>query len=205
MTARTDSPSAAVRIRVMKRDRFQCTYCGVPGTDAELEIDHIVPVARGGSHHMSNLTTACRSCNQSKSDGVLTPKRAARAHMSNGLVGIFLHTFKDGRIEWQGRIIGVDGDICLVQLFGWFHGDPTNVVPIKKAEIYSERCRLYADEETWRTAATSESRKEPQSSPRQEVSDRIDELIAKARIEILSGDEKQELRTCQLRSRNLDA
>lgn len=59
-------PSAAVRIRVMKRDRFTCTYCGVSGQDAELEVDHIIPVAKGGSHHISNLTTACRNCNQSK-------------------------------------------------------------------------------------------------------------------------------------------
>jgi hypothetical protein len=68
VTKRTLGPSAAVRIRVMKRDRFRCTYCGTPGTDAELEVDHIIAFARGGSHHMSNLTTACRRCNQSKGD-----------------------------------------------------------------------------------------------------------------------------------------
>ncbi len=67
--ARGDGPSAAVRIRVMKRDRFRCTYCGAPGTDVELEIDHIIAVARGGSHHISNLTTACRNCNQTKGAG----------------------------------------------------------------------------------------------------------------------------------------
>jgi 5-methylcytosine-specific restriction protein A len=77
MTKRTDGPSAAVRIRVMKRDRFQCTYCGAPGTDVELEVDHIISVARGGSHHMSNLTTACRDCNQAKGAGE-PPKRAAK-------------------------------------------------------------------------------------------------------------------------------
>jgi hypothetical protein len=65
-THRRDGPSAEVRIRVYKRDRFRCTYCGVAGTDAELEVDHIVPVAGGGSHHISNLTTACRACNQKK-------------------------------------------------------------------------------------------------------------------------------------------
>lgn len=63
---RNDSPSAAVILRVFKRDRFQCTYCGAPGTDAELQADHIIAVSKGGSHHISNLTTACRVCNQSK-------------------------------------------------------------------------------------------------------------------------------------------
>src|ERR1700731_2001398 len=69
MTQRLESPSAAVRIRAMKRDRFRCTYCGAPGTHAELEVDHIIPCSKGGSHHISNLTTACRKCNQKKSDG----------------------------------------------------------------------------------------------------------------------------------------
>jgi hypothetical protein len=59
----------------MKRDRFRCTYCGIPGTDAELEIDHIIAIAKGGSNHISNLTTACRSCNQAKGSGA-APKRA---------------------------------------------------------------------------------------------------------------------------------
>lgn len=78
MTKRTNGPSVAVKMRVMKRDRFQCTYCGAPGTEAELEVDHIIAVAKGGSHHMSNLTTACRACNQKKADGKLakTPRRA---------------------------------------------------------------------------------------------------------------------------------
>lgn len=78
MTKRTHGPSSKVKMRVMKRDRFQCTYCGAPGTDAELEVDHIIAVSIGGSHHMSNLTTACRACNQKKGDGKLAkvPRRA---------------------------------------------------------------------------------------------------------------------------------
>jgi 5-methylcytosine-specific restriction protein A len=60
----------------MKRDKFRCTYCGAPGTDVELEVDHIIPVAKGGSHHMSNLTTACRMCNQCKGVGAAPKTRA---------------------------------------------------------------------------------------------------------------------------------
>ena len=100
MPKRTEHPSAAVRIRVMKRDRFQCTYCGTPGTDAELEIDHIIPVSRGGSNHMSNLTTACRACNQTKSNGTLGPM--IKAKQASGLVGIYINTFENKKIngEW---------------------------------------------------------------------------------------------------------
>ena len=47
----------------------QCAYC-----DAEnvpLEIDHIHPRARQGSHRISNLTIACRPCNQRKASATV--------------------------------------------------------------------------------------------------------------------------------------
>lgn len=40
-----------------------CTYCGA---EVGAEIDHIVPLVRGGLHHPQNLTPACRRCNTSK-------------------------------------------------------------------------------------------------------------------------------------------
>lgn len=160
MTARTGDPSAEVRIRVMKRDRFQCTYCGVPGTDAELEIDHIVAVSKGGSHHISNLTTCCRACNQKKGVGPVAMAKRCGAAVSGGLAGMFMHTFKDGRLRWQGRILSTDADICLVQLFGWFHGDPTYIEKVPKSFIYSDECRLYADREAWVNAAFDIQRRE---------------------------------------------
>lgn len=152
MTKRTDGPSAAVRIRVMKRDRFRCTYCGTAGTDVELEVDHIIPVAKGGSHHMSNLTTACRACNQSKGDRD-APKKSGDTKWpthSQGLVGLFVLTFKDGRMQYQGRVIGMDGETCLVQLFSWMMGEPTDVVPYDKATLYGPTVRLFADPDSWR-------------------------------------------------------
>lgn len=149
MTKRLDGPSAAVRIRVMKRDRFACTYCGVPGTDAELEIDHIVAVANGGSHHISNLTTACRACNQMKGKRAMTPSQPSQPRRDqSGLIGMFLHAFDDDEtIRYQGQIIGLDGDSLLVQLFSWFDGCPTIVKPMERPFIYSDKVKLYADQE----------------------------------------------------------
>jgi hypothetical protein len=34
MSERKDGPSAAVKLRVFKRDRFRCTYCDVSGNEA---------------------------------------------------------------------------------------------------------------------------------------------------------------------------
>lgn len=42
-----------------------CMACGLAGPS---EVDHIVPVARGGSHTIGNLMPLCRSCNASKKD-----------------------------------------------------------------------------------------------------------------------------------------
>jgi len=61
---------AVLRSAVFLRDDFTCAYCGQRGK--KLECDHIVPVSRGGSNDMANLTTACRKCNRSKRDKMLS-------------------------------------------------------------------------------------------------------------------------------------
>ncbi|MGP3958552.1 RNA-guided endonuclease IscB [Nonomuraea sp. 3N208] len=43
-----------------------CAYCGSSGVP--LNIDHIRPRSRGGSDRVANLTLACVSCNQAKSN-----------------------------------------------------------------------------------------------------------------------------------------
>lgn len=56
----------SVRYRVLKRDGFKCSYCGVSASESPLEIDHIQPVSRGGTNHLSNLRSACHECNAGK-------------------------------------------------------------------------------------------------------------------------------------------
>lgn len=46
-----------------------CFYCA---SILNIEIDHIVPIAKGGRHSIGNLVPACRACNASKSDKFLT-------------------------------------------------------------------------------------------------------------------------------------
>ncbi|WP_407670789.1 HNH endonuclease [Paraburkholderia franconis] len=61
---------------VFERDGWACRLCGIPtprskrGTydhDAP-ELDHVVPLARGGDHTYANTQCACRRCNSLKSD-----------------------------------------------------------------------------------------------------------------------------------------
>lgn len=56
----------AIRFEVFKRDHFTCQYCGRKSPDVILEVDHIVPVAEGGTNDIINLVTSCRDCNRGK-------------------------------------------------------------------------------------------------------------------------------------------
>jgi len=57
---------AKIRYAVMKRDGFKCTLCGSTASDAPLEIDHIVPLCKGGADTMENKRTLCNICNTGK-------------------------------------------------------------------------------------------------------------------------------------------
>jgi hypothetical protein len=65
-----------VRFEVFKRDSFTCQYCGQKAPEVVLEVDHISPVAGGGSDDIVNLVTACRGCNAGKSDKRLSDSSA---------------------------------------------------------------------------------------------------------------------------------
>jgi 5-methylcytosine-specific restriction endonuclease McrA len=43
---------------------FQCAYCSGPFE----EIDHLIPLSKGGKHCLSNLRPSCKPCNNKKSN-----------------------------------------------------------------------------------------------------------------------------------------
>jgi len=53
---------------IIKEYHNSCAYCGSFG---RMEMDHIIPLSKGGSHSMGNVVPACRSCNMSKRDNNL--------------------------------------------------------------------------------------------------------------------------------------
>ncbi len=58
--------SPRTRFDIFKRDSFTCRYCGQASPAVVLEVDHVVPVAEGGSSDPINLVTSCFSCNRGK-------------------------------------------------------------------------------------------------------------------------------------------
>jgi diadenosine tetraphosphate (Ap4A) HIT family hydrolase len=64
------------RFEVLKRAGGRCQLCGVSHTDRQIDVDHIVPVSKGGSNDFSNLQALCRKCNAQKGNRDATDFRA---------------------------------------------------------------------------------------------------------------------------------
>lgn len=63
--------SKRVRFEIFKRDNFTCQYCSAKPPHVPLEVDHILPVSKGGGNEDENLITACFDCNRGKSNGLI--------------------------------------------------------------------------------------------------------------------------------------
>ncbi|MEC4881196.1 MAG: HNH endonuclease [Scytonema sp. PMC 1070.18] len=57
---------SSVRVSVFHRDSYKCVFCGRNSHKVQLEVDHILPFAKGGSNDLSNLQTLCIDCNRGK-------------------------------------------------------------------------------------------------------------------------------------------
>lgn len=85
-TRRSARESAADGMSITARRRWlrrlislgaMCFYCNDRRADT---IDHIIPLTRGGTNQEGNLVPACRKCNCSKSDLLVTEWRFHRPH-----------------------------------------------------------------------------------------------------------------------------
>lgn len=64
--------SKRTRFEVFKRDGFTCQFCGNTPPAVILEVDHLVPLSKGGVDEIINLLTSCEGCNRGKSDRLVT-------------------------------------------------------------------------------------------------------------------------------------
>lgn len=65
--------TSRLRETIKQRDGYKCLHCSVSLVDEPnllLEIDHIIPVSRGGMSTPDNLQTLCWRCNRRKSNKV---------------------------------------------------------------------------------------------------------------------------------------
>lgn len=64
-----------LREYIKRRDNYTCQSCSASTAQQDLlllEVDHIIPVAKGGLSTEDNLQTLCWKCNRTKSDKILS-------------------------------------------------------------------------------------------------------------------------------------
>ena len=69
-----DVVPAFSKLKLFRRDRMTCAYCGQRFHERDLQCEHILPESRGGRWTWMNLVTACGPCNGRKADR--TPEEA---------------------------------------------------------------------------------------------------------------------------------
>lgn len=56
-----------IREYLSEKFEHKCCYCGIEqGQGRKFEVEHIIPVSRGGTNRVSNLAWSCHDCNQEK-------------------------------------------------------------------------------------------------------------------------------------------
>jgi 5-methylcytosine-specific restriction endonuclease McrA len=74
------------RRKIIERDKSTCYMCGRKLGYAELVIDHVIPISRGGSHSEDNMKVACAPCNRRK--GSKLPAECDWLNQSDGTLTI---------------------------------------------------------------------------------------------------------------------
>ncbi|MFF8482376.1 HNH endonuclease [Streptomyces antibioticus] len=93
--------SKRLRYEIFRRDNHTCRYCGASAPNVPLRVDHVTPVALGGSDKPENLVTSCEPCNSGKSStisGTVAPVTASAIPptpdaMAEEVVDLWLTTF----------------------------------------------------------------------------------------------------------------
>lgn len=102
--------SKKIRFEIFKRDSFTCQYCGKSAPEVVLHVDHIMPVSKGGDNEITNLITACQTCNQGKSNIELDDATAIAKQKQQ------LDELQERReqlemmYEWQQSLLEIDQD-----------------------------------------------------------------------------------------------
>lgn len=99
---------AALLERVRQAARFRCGYCHTQQKylGARLEIDHIKPLAEGGTDDEDNLWLACPICNGHKSDKTtgVDPETGISEYLFNPRTQVWSEHFK-----WETDAIHLRG------------------------------------------------------------------------------------------------
>lgn len=125
----TGRPWRRLRQQVLQRDKYLCQVCLALGrlTEAD-EVDHIIPIAKGGSDHPDNLQSICTPCHKGKtaSEGgkgsthpEWLPKPACSVVLVTGPAGAGKTTWAKAQAKRPDVVIDLDD--CFMAVCG-VHG-----------------------------------------------------------------------------------
>ena len=90
-----------VRLGLERREGGRCFYCRRKFKEGDVALDHVVPLARGGSPGVENLVAACGDCNSRKGE------REAEEYLRAMFRGRRLSAAEfEERLEALGRLVG---------------------------------------------------------------------------------------------------
>lgn len=78
-----------IRAQVRLQHGGKCALCGKPVPLTAMDLDHIVPRARGGSDEITNFQPAHYSCNRSRGDAYGAMPRSVRSYPISVMPGRF--------------------------------------------------------------------------------------------------------------------
>lgn len=158
--------STGQRTRIFERDGFRCRRCGAtPRDGARLVVDHVVPVALGGTRDDENLQTLCDPCNGGKAARPPHPHDLATPDPEGGArpvtewpIGLWVLTGEPRCWQGQVRAIARNGSL-VIELFSWLDGRKTYERLVAFADAEAEAWQFFDDENEWRDSAERQQAK----------------------------------------------
>ena len=76
-TGQTGAKKRLLRAAIPVEGKYRCMWCSGLFTPAELTVEHIIPLARGGLNNANNKGLACQPCNSNRGHDMPELKNAA--------------------------------------------------------------------------------------------------------------------------------
>lgn len=108
------SVTKRIRYEILNRDHHTCQYCGASAPQVELQIDHVIPKALGGTDEPTNLVTACKDCNSGKTSSSPNAEKVAQVDEKAVVMAKAFRDYldNDNRTTWiRWRNLGITDQI----------------------------------------------------------------------------------------------
>lgn len=131
--------SDKIRQQIISQAGYRCAYCqtshrlvGMPPV-----IDHIIPLALGGSDHISNLAAACYRCNEFK---------GAKTQATDPATGQMVNLFHPRQQLWADHFAWANGGIHII---GLTPAGRATVIALRLNNQYIVEARMIWIEREW--------------------------------------------------------